>query len=207
MKEILTELFGDAVTDEAMKKFNAELGKKFVSKVDFNEKNEEVKSLKAEKQTLEDEVSKLNDTAKNGEDVKAELEKLKQQIADEKARSEKEKAEKEKADRVLERFNAAVGDKEFNHSAIRDSYLQRFGEALEAKEYEGQSDKDIFHSLTKDDGGAFKGVTVVKLTGGTARATSGKIPTIDEFKKMSYGQKLDLYNSNKELYDELKEQE
>jgi hypothetical protein len=36
MKEILTQLFGDAVTDDAMKQFNAELGKKFVANVNLN---------------------------------------------------------------------------------------------------------------------------------------------------------------------------
>ena len=41
MKEILTQLFGDAVTDDAMKQFNAELGKKFVAKADFNAKVDE----------------------------------------------------------------------------------------------------------------------------------------------------------------------
>ena len=46
MKEILTQLFGEAVTDDAMKQFNAELGKKFVAKADFNAKVEEVKTLK-----------------------------------------------------------------------------------------------------------------------------------------------------------------
>ena len=77
MKEILTQLFGDAVTDDAMKQFNAELGKKFVAKADFNAKVEEVKTLKGEKKTLEDEVSKLNENANGNEDVKKELEALK----------------------------------------------------------------------------------------------------------------------------------
>lgn len=54
MKEILTQLFGEAVTDEALKTFNAELGKKFVAKTDFNAKSEEIKTLKAEKQSLEE---------------------------------------------------------------------------------------------------------------------------------------------------------
>ena len=80
MKEILTQLFGDVVTDEAMKQFNAELGKRFVAKADFNAKVEEVKTLKGEKKTLEDEVAKLNENVNGNEDVKKELEALKAKI-------------------------------------------------------------------------------------------------------------------------------
>ena len=80
MKEILTQLFGDAVTDDAMKQFNAELGKKFVAKADFNAKVEEVKTLKGEKKTLEDDIAKLNENANGNEDVKKELEALKAKI-------------------------------------------------------------------------------------------------------------------------------
>ena len=56
MKDILTQLFGDAVTDDAMKQFNAELGKKFVAKADFNAKVEEVKTLKGEKKFSHDAI-------------------------------------------------------------------------------------------------------------------------------------------------------
>ena len=45
MKEILKQLFGEAVTDDALKQFNAELGKKFVAKTDYNTKLEVIKSL------------------------------------------------------------------------------------------------------------------------------------------------------------------
>ncbi len=42
MKNILTQLFGDLVTDEAMSQFNKELGLKFVAKADYNSKLEEI---------------------------------------------------------------------------------------------------------------------------------------------------------------------
>lgn len=171
MEEMLKQLFGEAVTDEAVKTFNSELGKKFVAKTDFNAKIEEIKSLKSEKTELETEINKLNDTAKNGENVKAELEALKAQIDNEKKQAEAERIMREKNESIEKRFNAVVGDKQFNHAAIRADYLRKFGEALENKDFEGKGDNDIFHALTKDDGGAFKGVTVVKLAGGMPRST------------------------------------
>lgn len=179
MKELLTQLFGDAVTDEVLKTFNAELGKKFVAKSDFNSKSDEIKALKAEKQSLENEIAKLNDNAKNGEDVKAELEALKTQIANEQAQAEAERIKREKSETIEKRFNECVGNKQFNHEAIRAEYLKKFGEALENKDFEGKGDSDIFNELTRNDGNAFKGVTVVKLPGGNP--TSNNV-NIDEAK-------------------------
>lgn len=171
MRAILTQLFGEAVTDEAMKTFNAELGKKFVAKTDFNARGDEIKTLKTEKQSLEDEIAKLNETAKSGEDVKAELEALKAQIESDKKQAEADRIMREKTESIEKRFNECVGDKQFNHEAIRAEYLRRFGEALESKDYEGKGDSDIFKELTQNDSNAFKGVTVVKLAGGTPRPT------------------------------------
>ena len=108
MKEILTQLFGDAVTDDAMKQFNAELGKKFVAKADFNAKVEEVKTLKGEKKNLEDEVARLNENANGNEDVKKELEALKAKIDADAKQAEAERISREKAECDERLFNEAL---------------------------------------------------------------------------------------------------
>ena len=76
-------------------------------------------------------------------------------------------------------------DKKFSHDAIREAYLKKFGEALESKDFEGQSDEQIIHTLTKDDATAFTGVTAVKLAGGRPSGTSGK--TRDEIMAIKDG--------------------
>ena len=53
-------------------------------------------------------------------------------------------------------------------------------ELKESKDFEGQGDNDILHALTKDDGKAFQGVTVVKLPGGTPRAESSEEYSVQE---------------------------
>lgn len=73
MKEILTQLFGESVTDEALKTFNAELGKKFVAKSDFNAKIEEIKALN---KTISERDAQLDTLKKSAGDNEA----LKQQI-------------------------------------------------------------------------------------------------------------------------------
>lgn len=174
MKEILTQLFGDAVTDDAMKQFNAELGKKFVAKADFNAKVEEVKTLKGEKKTLEDEVSKLNENANGNEDVKKELEALKAKIDADAKQAEADRISREKAESDERLFNEAVGEKKFSHDAVKSHYFNLFRQDLAKEENKGKSAVDILHNLTKDDATAFTGVTAVKLQGGRPIRTSGK---------------------------------
>lgn len=174
MKEILTQLFGDAVTDDAMKQFNAELGKKFVAKADFNAKVEEVKILKGEKKTLEDEVAKLNENANGNEDVKKELEALKAKIDADAKQAEADRISREKAESDERLFNEAVGEKKFSHDAIKSHYFNLFRQDLAKEENKGKSAVDILHALTKDDKNAFEGVTAVKLAGGTPQGNGTK---------------------------------
>ena len=174
MKEILTQLFGDAVTDDVMKQFNAELGKKFVAKADFNAKVEEVKTLKGEKKTLEDEVTRLNENANGNEDVKKELEALKAKIDADAKQAEADRISREKAESDERLFNEAVGEKKFSHDAIKSHYFNLFRQDLAKEENKGKSAVDILHNLTKDDKNAFEGVTAVKLAGGTPQGNGTK---------------------------------
>ena len=173
MKEILTQLFGDSVTDDAMKQFNAELGKKFVAKADFNAKVDEVKTLKGEKQALEDEVTRLNENANGNEDVKKELEALKAKIDADAKQAEAERISREKAESDERLFNEAVGEKKFSHDAVKSHYFNLFRQDLSKEENKGKSAVDILHNLTKDDATAFTGVTAVKLQGGKPQGTTG----------------------------------
>ena len=180
MKEILTQLFGDAVTDDAMKQFNAELGKKFVAKADFNAKVEEVKTLKGEKKNLEDEVARLNENANGNEDVKKELEALKAKIDADAKQAEAERISREKAESDERLFNEAVGEKKFSHDAIKSHYFNLFRQDLAKEENKGKSAVDILHNLTKDDATAFKGVTPVKLAGGRPTGTGNGYSSVKE---------------------------
>lgn len=180
MKEILTQLFGDAVTDDAMKQFNAELGKKFVAKADFNAKVEEVKTLKGEKKTLEDEVTRLNENANGNEDVKKELEALKAKIDADAKQAEADRISREKAESDERLFNEALGEKKFSHDAIKSHYFNLFRQDLAKEENKGKSAVDILHNLTKDDATAFTGVTAIKLAGGRPTGTGNGYSSVKE---------------------------
>lgn len=173
MKEILTKLFGEAVTDDALKQFNAELGKKFVAKADYNAKADKVKSLETELGTLNTEFDALKTANASGEDWKAKYEALQAENLAKEKQAEADRILREKTENTNNRFNTALGDKKFSHEAIREAYLKKFGEALENPEYQGKSDTDIIHALTKDDASAFVGVTAVKLAGGRPQSIIG----------------------------------
>lgn len=175
MKNILTQLFGEAVTEDALKQFNAELGAKFVAKADFNTKLEEIKTLKGEKKNLEDKIGELTETANSAEDYKNQLETLQNDIKEKEKQAEADRKAKEKADGIAARFETVVGEKKFSHDAVRADYLKKFGEALDNTDYQGKSDAEIFHALTKDDAAAFENVTAYHLEGPTNKGFGAEI--------------------------------
>lgn len=180
MKEILTKLFGDAVTDDVFKQFNSELGKKFVAKADFNAKVEELKEKKSDFEKLNTELEALKTANASGEEWKTKYEAI---VAENET-----KAKQAEADRILaeknadteKRFNECVGDKKFSHDAIKASYLKKFADALDSEEYKGKGDAEIFHSLTKDDATAFTGVQAVKLAGGRPAGTGTNYSSVKD---------------------------
>lgn len=174
-------LEGLGVDKETAEKIFAERGveiekekaKQTVLETELKEKTEAFNNLNSELETLK------NANA-DGADWKAKFEALQ---ADNEAKAKQAEAERimrEKSESIEKRFNECVGDKQFNHEAIRAEYLKKFGEALENKDFEGKGDSDIFRELTQNDGSAFKGVTIVKLAGGTPRANGKTYSSKDE---------------------------
>lgn len=169
----------------------------------FAERGKEIADMNAEKATLEKELAEVKESLAtitseadnlrsvnaDGLEWKKKFEALQADIEAKEKQAEADKILKAKQDDIESRFNAVLGDKKFNHEAIRESYLKKFGEALDSDDYKGKGDNDIFHALVKDDSTAFEGVTVAKLAGGTpnnanqdiskakARAVMGLPPT------------------------------
>ena len=130
--------------------------------------------LKEAKETIDKtntEFEALKSSNAGAEEYKTKYEAL---VAENEAKAKQAEAERilrEKTENINNRFNTVLGDKKFSHEAIREAYLKKFGEALESKDFEGQSDEQIIHTLTKDDATAFTGVTAVKLQGGRPMGT------------------------------------
>lgn len=121
-------------------------------------------------ETLNNEMEALKSNNAPAEDYKAKFEQLQTEIAEKEKQAEADRLAKEKSELIKNRFNAVLGDKKFNHEAIKADYLKKFGDALENKDFTGKSDSEIFHELTKDDSMAFQNVTAVHLEGGQQHA-------------------------------------
>ena len=192
MKDILKQLFGDAVTDDVLKQFNAELGKKFVAKADYNAKLEVIKGLEDGKKKLEDSITELTEKADNNADYKKQLEDLQKEI------KAKEDAE------LTDAITAVFGDKKFTSDYVRNGIIADMKAEIAKPENKGKGYTEIFEALTKEKEGIFANPNPGVEIPGMGKIDTSSI-TKEQFAKMGYLERNKLYNENRELYNQLKE--
>ena len=179
-REEIKAIFPDA-TDEQLSKILD------INGADVEKVKAKVTALEADIKDKKDAFDKLNtefellkSSNAGAEEYKSKYEALVAENAAKEKQAEADRILAEKNENIKNRFSAVLGDKKFNHEAIKAEYLKKFTEALDLKENQGRSDAEIFHELTKDDASAFTGVTTVRLAGGTQRGTNGKYTTAKE---------------------------
>ena len=206
-REEIKAIFADA-TDEQLKAvmdLNGADVEKVKSKVTALET--ELKEKKADFDKLNTELETLKTANASGDEWKAKFEALQ---ADNEAKVRQAEADRliaEKKADVEKRFSACVGEKQFSHDAIKESYLQKFSDALESEDYKGKGDAEIFHALTKDDATAFKGVQTIKLPGGNPQVITGnsRYSTREEIIKIKdVGERQSAMLSHPHLFPEIK---
>lgn len=214
------ELKALGLTDEQAEKVFEDYGKNYVPKSQFNAKNDELKKSKAEYKALEESKQDLSDRLKSfeveGVGSGADLKALQMQLKALQAKVEEteKQRETEKQKRITSEINGAIID------ALTK------GNAHDPKAMAGI----LKSSITIDDNGGYvfnkhDGTTtdiaggvdewlkanlwavknVQKQGGGTNKGSnSNNSPlTKKEFNKMSYSEKVNLYQTNNELYTEL----
>ena len=184
MKEILKQLFGEAVTEDALKQFNAELGKKFVAKTDYNAKLEVIKGLEDGKKELENKLGDLTTAAKEGADWKKQLEDLQKEI---KVKEDADKKAKEDAE-LTDAITAVFGEKKFTSDYVKNGIIADMKTEIAKPENKGIGYDKIFEILTKDKEGIFANpnppanmtgmgkVDTKEVSDDTARAVMGLPP-------------------------------
>ena len=194
------ELKALGVTDEAADKIVEDYGKNYVSKAQFNATNEEKKAAKTELAQIKTELDGLKEKAKGNEDLSQQIEDLKKQSE---AR-EKEYAQKVKnmeIDGIVDR--ALLTAKAKSVKAVR-ALLDLNNAEVEDGKIKGL-DKQIEKLVT--EAGYLFGDDKPNVKGATPRNPGGNKPnggvTQEQFNKMSYGERVKLYNEDKELYDQL----
>lgn len=180
-------LKGLGIDDDVASKIFAERGK------EVNKDKQKIENLESELQTKSEAFDKMKTDfeslkTKNAsaEDYEKKFNDLQVEIAEREKKAKEEAEQKEKADMLNNRFNAVVGERKFNHEAIKKEYLRKFGEALDDKENASKSDKDIFDSLIKDDNSAFEGIKPI-ITGAQKQTTASKYKTKEEILQIKDG--------------------
>ena len=162
-KEVAEKIFA-----ERSKEIEADKAKREKLETELKEKTESLESLTTE-------IDTLKTSGKNADEIQAKLDALIAEREAERRKAEADRLAKEKLEATKSRFEKAnEGKGEWYNEPTKEFYFKKFSDALESEEYAGQSDVDIMHSLTKDDQTARKGVTAVKLAGGTPHGNGTK---------------------------------
>ena len=109
--------------------------------------------------------------------LQAELDKYKQ-AEEQRKQEEKDAAERAK---ILERFNAAKGDKEFSSEYAEKGVLEAFSKAIVDPANTGKGDAELFASLTHDKEGVFKSAHPPVNMGGFQNVEGGEPPKMPTF--------------------------
>ena len=164
----LKEILGDLYTDEIDSSVSKKIGENFVSKVDFNEKNEAVKKLEKDLKDRDAQLDNLKKTEGATEELKNQIADLQKQNKDAKEQYEADIA-KIKLDNAVETALTAAGSK--NNVAVK-AILAEF--LKEAK---------------LDDKGAVAGLSdeIKKLTEGESTSFMFNAPNSQQFSGMVPG--------------------
>lgn len=202
-REEIRAIFADA-TDEQIKSvmdLNGADLEKAKSKVAALEA--ELKETKEDKAKINTEFEKLKAENASGEAWKVKFEALQAENEAKEKQAEADRILAEKTESLKKRFASAnEGKGDWYNTPTEEHYFKLFGEALESEEYAGKSDIDILHALTKDDQTARKGITAVKLQGGTPQGVGGKqyASKAEIMAIKNYDEKIEAISNNKHLF-------
>lgn len=167
--------------------------------VRYNKLQEQKKQLEEVSKTYQKQLEELT---KNNADVEA-LNKLVEQL--QLSNKELETNHKQEMDRLQFNFaleNALNSAKSKNNKALK-ALLDMNSIKYQEDKFEGLQEQ--IEALQKDASYLFDLDTAPQNTGGLGNFGRGNSPTItkEQFRSMSYMEKMDLYNKDKDLFDQL----
>ena len=151
---------------------------------------------KEELQSLKGEILSLRETSKNAIDLQDKYNELTKEI--EKANADK-KAKAEN-DVLMENINNAIGTKKFVNDYTKNSIINEIKTALQDEANTGKSAKDLFEEITNGKDDLFVNPNKVADMPAIDENVENAVSK-DEFDKMSYQQRIELKQSNPELFN------
>lgn len=160
--------------------------------------NKYKEQLEDNKTTIADLKAQIDKAPKSDE-----MESLKNKIAEyeqnEADRTAKQKA-KEEDDILTNNINQVFGDKKFVNDFTKNAIMNEIKMALKDNANMGKSAKDLFEEITKDKDGIFVNPNPQVDMPGIDENVENTVSK-DDFDKMGYKQRLELKESNPELFN------
>ena len=196
----LKDILGEAYTEEIDKKVSEQIGKDFVSRSDFNTTNEAKKSLEGQLKDRDKQLEELRKSASDSETLQQQIEKLQDEN---KAAKKEHEAElhKLKVDSAV--TAALMGANAKNITAVKALLNLTDAKLAEDGTVVGLKDQITKLSKAEDTKFLFETVTIKGTNPGEPGDSKPQGITKEQFNKMGYKERLNLYNTNKEAYDAL----
>ena len=190
------ELKALGLTDEQVNAISEDYGKNYVSKGQFNEKNEEAKNLKSEIENARKDLDNLRKSNKDNEELTKQIEELK-------TNAKQRDTEYEKQLRDIKLSGALdialLNAKGKNSKAIKALLNLDNAEILDDGTIKGLDEQ--LKTLQKSDPYLFGEVSPKGHVPGDPGEDTPKTVTAEQFKKMTLQEKQDLYLNDRTTYD------
>ena len=135
-------------------------------------------------------------TSKNAIDLQDKYEELTRQIEQENA-NKKALAEEEMINRSI---SDAIGNRKFVNDYTKNSIVNELKDALKNEANAGKSTSDLFAEITNGKGGIFANPNQIVDMPSVNENVDSQI-TKEAFDKMSYQERVELKQTNRELFD------
>ena len=155
---------------------------------------------KEELQSLKGEILSLQETSRNAIELQDKYNELTKQIEQDNA----EKKAKAENDMMMKNINEAIGNRQFVNEYTKNSIINEVKNALQDEANLGKSAKDLFTEITQGKDDLFANPNQIIDMPSVAENVSGAI-TKDAFDKMSYKERVELKQSNPELFKKYNE--
>lgn len=200
MKELLEQLAAGTTTVDSVLEAIDEANKERVPRSRLNDKNEEIKELSAQLKERDTQLDELGKKAKDSEELTAEIERLKQENV-EKDTEYQQKLQQQTFDAKLSEALSAA--KVRNPKAVK-ALLDADKIKLDGETLLGLDDQ--LGALKESDAYLFASEEKPALGGRTPHTPAGQPSTgmtKEQFQKMSYAERTQLYTENPEQFNKL----
>ena len=169
----------------------------------ITKKDKDIETLKNENKNLEEKIStyetkinEFNQTANENAEWKTKYEELQTTISEQTA---KQKA-KEEDDILTKNINEVFGDKKFVNEFTKNAIMNEIKTALKDTNNMGKSAKDLFEEITNGKDGIFENPNQIQDMPSIDENIESAVSK-DDFDKMGYKERLELKNTNPELFN------